>query len=102
MRILAVTNMYPTMHAPASGIFVEQQIEGLRRVGLEVDVVFVDRLERGMLAYLGLGQEIRARIANFPPDVVHVMYGGVMADQVTRTVNKRPIVVTFHGSDLLG
>jgi teichuronic acid biosynthesis glycosyltransferase TuaC len=30
------------------------------------------------------------------------MYGGVMADQVTRTVNDRPTVVTFHGSDLLG
>jgi glycosyltransferase involved in cell wall biosynthesis len=30
------------------------------------------------------------------------MYGGVMADQIVRHHHVRPIVVTFHGSDLLG
>jgi teichuronic acid biosynthesis glycosyltransferase TuaC len=102
MRILAVTNMYPTVHAPASGIYVEQQIEGLRRIGLEVEVAFVNRLQKGMSAYLGLGRQVRARIAHFQPDLVHIMYGGIMAAQITRTVTGRPTVVTFHGSDLLG
>jgi teichuronic acid biosynthesis glycosyltransferase TuaC len=102
MRILAVTNMYPTPQAIASGTFVEQQIKGLRQIGLEVDVTFVDRLQKGMLVYLGLGRQIHARIEHFKPDVIHVMYGGVMANQVTKCVNDRPTVVTFHGSDLLG
>jgi len=31
-----------------------------------------------------------------------VMYGGVMADQIVRRNHLRPVVVTFHGSDLLG
>jgi glycosyltransferase involved in cell wall biosynthesis len=30
------------------------------------------------------------------------MYGGVMADQIVRHRHVRPVVVTFHGSDLLG
>src|ERR1051326_2185798 len=102
MRILAVTNIYPTLNAPALGIFVEQQIDGLRRIGLEVEVVFVERLQRGMATYLSVGRRVHAMIANFQPQVVHIMYGGVMADQVTKTVNDRPTVITFHGSDLLG
>src|ERR687884_385904 len=101
-RILAVTNMYPTPQNPTSGIFVEQQIKGLRNIGLDIDVLIVDRTSKGMGAYWGLSRQIRARVASFQPDVVHVMYGGVMADQVTSIVGHRPIVVTFHGSDLLG
>jgi len=102
IRILAITNLYPTSHEPASGTFVEQQIKGLRQIGLTVELMFVDRGQRGMRAYLGLGRQVRSRIAELQPDLVHVMYGGVMAEEVTRAVKDRPTVVTFHGSDLLG
>jgi glycosyltransferase involved in cell wall biosynthesis len=102
MRILAVTNMYPIPEMLDFGTFVEQQIAGLRQIGLEVEVMFVDRIKRGMRAYLGLGPQIQARVRRFEPDLVHSMYGGVLAAQVTLAVNDRPTVVTFHGSDLLG
>jgi teichuronic acid biosynthesis glycosyltransferase TuaC len=55
-----------------------------------------------MRAYLGLGRRIRAETAHIQPDIVHVMYGGVMADAVTRSIADRPTVVSFCGSDLLG
>jgi teichuronic acid biosynthesis glycosyltransferase TuaC len=102
LRILAVTNLYPTPHAPSSGTFVEQQIKGLRQIGLDVEVLVVDRVQIGMAAYVGLGRQIRARITNYQPDLVHVMYGGVMANEVTRVITDRPTVVSFCGSDLLG
>src|SRR5437870_11982094 len=102
MRILAVTNMWPTPRCPSSGRFIEQQIEGLKRIGLDVDVLFVDRLKNGMIAYAGLPSELRAKIAVSRPDVVHAMYGGVMSELVTRTVGDRPVIVTFHALDLLG
>jgi len=102
MRILAVTNIYPTFERPAAGTFVEQQIKGLKLIGLNVHLIFVDRAERGMRAYLGLGQKLRAMVAEFNPDIVHVMYGGVMADIVTRSSQSHPTVVSFCGSDLLG
>jgi len=102
MRILAVTNAYPIPEAPASGIFIEQQIKSLRQIGLHVCVMFVDRLRRGMCVYFNLRHLLRNEIEEFQPDLVHVMYGGVMADTVTKTVNDRPTIVTFHGSDLLG
>jgi len=102
MRILAVTNMYPTPRNPAFGTFVEQQIKSLREIGLDVDVLFVDRAGKGMCAYLGLRKQICARIRDSQPDLVHVMYGGVMAELVTRAVQDRPTVVSFCGSDLSG
>jgi glycosyltransferase involved in cell wall biosynthesis len=94
--------VYPSADAPAAGTFIEQQIKGLRQIGLNVDVMVVDRLGRGMSCYLGLGRKVQARIVSCQPDLVHVMYGGVMADMVTRAVGDVPTVVSFCGSDLLG
>lgn len=102
MRIMAVTNMYPTAQVPAAGIFIEQQIKGLRQIGVDVDVIFVNRLQEGMKVYAHLGKRIRAQIEHLQPDIVHVMYGGIMAAQVTKAVHDKPTIVTFHGSDLLG
>lgn len=84
------------------GTFVEQQVLGLRRSGLDVEVMLVNRRQRGMCAYFTMGAELGGRIETFQPDVVHVMYGGVLAELVTRITKDRPTVVSFCGSDLLG
>jgi glycosyltransferase involved in cell wall biosynthesis len=102
MRVLAVTNLYPSAEAPASGVFIEQQIKGLIGIGLDIRVLFVNRRQEGPWTYYRLGPRLQREVAEFAPDLVHVMYGGVMADQVVRERNLPPVVVTFHGSDLLG
>ena len=102
MRILVVANLYPTPHSPTSGTFVKQSLEGLRRVGVNVDLVFVDRVGKGRTAYIGLRRAVQKRVADFRPHLVHVMYGGLQAAVVTRIVTDRPVVVSFFGSDLLG
>ena len=85
--------MYPTPSDPTSGTFVEQQIKGLKQVGLDVDVLLLDRAARGMTVYVTRGLKTRARIDKFQPDIVHAMYGGVMADRITRVVKDRPTIV---------
>lgn len=102
LRVLAVTNMYPTQAAPGSGVFVEQQVNGLRAGGTEVRVLLIDRRRKGMRSYFLMGPSLRQAAAEFEPDLIHVMYGGVMAERVTGLFKRLPIVVTFHGSDLLG
>jgi glycosyltransferase involved in cell wall biosynthesis len=102
MRVLAVTNLYVTPRVPWLGTFVEQQITGLREIGLEVGVMFLDRAQKGVGVYLLLASRLRTKIAEFKPDLVHVMYGGVMADLATSAATDIPTIVTFHGSDLLG
>src|SRR4051812_40869478 len=102
MRILVVTNMYPSLQSPANGVFVEQQVLGLLAAGVQVRVVFVDRRREGAMAYYRMTPIIGAAVKEFNPDLIHVMYGGVMADQITRMPGLPPVIVTFHGSDLLG
>jgi teichuronic acid biosynthesis glycosyltransferase TuaC len=102
MRILAVTNLYVTPRVPSLGTYVEQQIKGLKEIGLKVDVLFLDRAQRGIGVYFSLASRVRSSIKEYKPDLVHVMYGGIMADLVTRAARDIPTVVTFHGSDVLG
>lgn len=102
MKILAVTNMYPSPERPGSGVFVEQQVLGLRARGMQVRVLFVDRRSHGPLIYYRIRPMLERELTGFAPDLVHVMYGGVMAQQVTKPRGLPPVVVTFHGSDLLG
>lgn len=102
MKILAVTNMYPTPERPFFGTFIEQQVKGLREAGVEVEVLYADRRREGVRVYWTLRRAIREKMDRRAPDLVHVMYGGVMAKQVTREVRTRPVIVSFCGSDLLG
>ena len=102
LSILAVTNIYPTDTHPTLGVFVEQQVKGLREIGLQVEVFYVDRVGKGMGAYFRMLKPLGAAVRKTKPALLHVMYGGVMADRVTRWNSQCPTIVTFHGSDLLG
>jgi teichuronic acid biosynthesis glycosyltransferase TuaC len=102
MRVLCVTNMYPSARFPALGTFVHQQIQGLRDLGLDLSMLYVARREKGRKCFSGLAGRLRKHLAEMDADLVHVMYGGIMARVVTRTITQRPVIVTFHGSDLLG
>jgi teichuronic acid biosynthesis glycosyltransferase TuaC len=102
MRVLAITNMYPTAGFPGRGVFVHEQIQSLNAVGLNVQVLFIDRRREGPASYYRMESKLARVMEQFNPDLIHVMYGGVMADRVARCYHVRPTVVTFHGSDLLG
>ncbi|HET9233932.1 MAG TPA: glycosyltransferase [Candidatus Eisenbacteria bacterium] len=98
MRILAVTNMFPTPDKPVFGIFVARQIEAIRKLGHQVDVEFI-RAERSLKPYaLGIGR-VRARARSGAFDLVHAHYGltGFVA-----AFQPLPLVVSFCGDDLLG
>ena len=102
LRALVVTNMYPTATVPHVGPFVAAQVESVRATGVEIDVLHLRRVESGRNVYRGLGKKVRRLVAARDPHLVHVAYGGIMADVVTRTIRDRPVLVTFHGTDLLG
>src|SRR5215210_7712740 len=102
MRVLVVTNMYPTNTHPGSGTFIADQVESLRHAGEEIELLFVDRPHAGRHVYRELRESARHAADKSKPDLVHVMYGGVMADVVTRVIRERPVLVSFCGDDLLG
>ncbi len=103
MKVLAVTNVYPTAGFPALGAFVDQQITSLRAIGLSVDVLLFDRAAKGYGVYFRGQATVLDSLRRGRYDLVHSMHGGVLADLVTTSVGRQcPTVVTLHESDLLG
>jgi len=102
MKVLAVTNMMPSPLNPRSGTFVEQQIVGIKSIGIEIDVLLIDRPNLGMRQYTKTREMVRSKITNTRYDVIHIMYAGVMAYLATKETSQFPTVVSFCGVDLLG
>jgi teichuronic acid biosynthesis glycosyltransferase TuaC len=99
MRVLLVTAMYPTPENPAYGSFVRTQAESLKRAGLDLDVlVLKGRCQK--LSYVKGMFQVRRRVAQNCVDVIHAHYS--YAGVVARMQRKIPLVVTYHGDDLLG
>ena len=97
MRVLKVTNMYPTEDRPHFGIFVRQETESLRRIGVDVDVLFIDG-QASKLNYLRGYRRLWQRLREREYDLVHghYIFGGLIARAQTRY----PVVITHHGPEV--
>jgi teichuronic acid biosynthesis glycosyltransferase TuaC len=102
LRVAVLTNFYPTISCPAQGTFIQQQVLGLRHAGVTVEVLHLDRRANGVMVYRHVVPQLLALVNRFSPDLLHVMYGGVLAYRATRSPLAVPILVSFCGSDLLG
>jgi glycosyltransferase involved in cell wall biosynthesis len=100
MRILAVTNMYPTPAEPWFGCFVKEQLDDLQELGVDVDLIRFDgRTDKR--AYIRATREVRARLRRGGFDLVHAHYGLTGAGAAL-ALPRIPLVTTFHGSDYAG
>jgi glycosyltransferase involved in cell wall biosynthesis len=91
--------MYPTPENPAYGSFVRTQGESLKRAGIDLEVLVL-RGRWQKLSYLKGIFKVRRRVAQSCVDVIHAHYS--YAGVVARMQRKAPLVVTYHGDDLLG
>ncbi len=98
MRVLTVTNMWPTAEAPQFGVFVKRQVEALREAGLDVDVLFVNG-RASTLNYLRGFRDLRRRVRERPYDLIHATY--VFSGVIARAQWRHPVVVTFTGFEVL-
>jgi glycosyltransferase involved in cell wall biosynthesis len=98
MRVLIVTNMWPTPERPALGLFVRDQVEALRAIdGLEIEL-FAFIPTGGLRPYLTAARELRRRYKGESFDVVHAHYG--LTAWSALAVKGAPRIVTMHGTDL--
>lgn len=95
MRVLVVTNLVPDGNAPQRGRWVRDQIAELRARGIEVEEF---GFPRGRSHYLPATRRLRARLRAERFDLVHAHYG--LAGWVARLAGARPLLVTFHGTDV--
>jgi glycosyltransferase involved in cell wall biosynthesis len=96
VRVLVVTNMYPTRRRPAAGPFVRDQVQALRRrADLDVELHAFGPGPRA-LARAAFGLRRRFRGQRF--DVVHAHFGLTAWPALLARLG--PVVVTLHGNDL--
>lgn len=96
MRVLALTNMYPTEETPHYGIFVRNTIEAIRHAdpAIAIDILFVDG-RSGRLAYAAAPARVLARARGH--DLLHVHYGLLAG---AGAIFPGPRVLTLYGSDV--
>lgn len=99
MRVLVVTIVYPSDDRPSWGTFVKEQVESLLKYcpELSVDVFFIPR-HRSSLEYFRAMRLLPGVIKRNGYDIVHAHFGLTLLSLLFVNV---PVVVTFHGSDLL-
>lgn len=100
MRILFITNDFPTKRAPGNAPCIKEQMTQLQKRHIEVDLLNIDTVAGKLRAYVFAACRIfLINFGNKRYDLVHAFYGhcGLMAQLQFRC----PVVVTFRGSDLL-
>ncbi|MBI2321228.1 MAG: glycosyltransferase [Chloroflexi bacterium] len=99
MKVLVVTNMYPTAEMPAFGTFVHDQVQALRRAGVEVDVFFVNGRECTWNYLWGFPRFWRF-LWDRRYDLIHAHY--VLSGVIARAQWRYKLVLTHHGPEVLG
>jgi teichuronic acid biosynthesis glycosyltransferase TuaC len=95
MRVLVVTNFEPDAATPQRGRWVRDQVEEIRRRGLEVKVF---SFPPGKRHYIPATRRLRGLLRRERFDLVHAHYG--LPGWCARLAGARPLVVSFHGTDV--
>jgi len=96
MRVLVVTNFVPDAGAPQRGRWVRDQVEEIRRRGVEVEVF---EFPPGSRQYMPATRRLRRLLRDEAPfDLVHAHYG--LPGWCARLAGASPLIVSFHGTDV--
>jgi teichuronic acid biosynthesis glycosyltransferase TuaC len=95
VRVLVVTNFVPDASAPQRGRWVRDQVEEVRRRGIDVEVF---SFPPGKREYVPATRRLRGLLRRERFDLVHAHYG--LAAWCARLAGARSLVVSFHGTDV--
>jgi teichuronic acid biosynthesis glycosyltransferase TuaC len=95
MRVLVVTNFAPDASAPQRGRWIEDQVEEVRRLGVDVEL-FV--FPPGKRHYLPAIVRLRRLLRGERFALVHAHYG--LVGWCARLAGAKPLAVRFHGTDV--
>jgi glycosyltransferase involved in cell wall biosynthesis len=99
VRVLLVSQMYPSAAEPDFGVFVSDLERELVALGHEVDRAVLDRRGGGPLRHLRLAGRTWRAARRFRPDVVYAHFL-VPAGLWAALLGRAPLVVTAHGQDV--
>ena len=102
MRILLVSQMYPSAAAPDFGVFVQGLERELAARGHELERVVLDRRGGGKVRHARLAVRAVRDARRFRPDVVyaHFLFPAGFGALVAAKAVGAPLIVTAHGQDV--
>jgi glycosyltransferase involved in cell wall biosynthesis len=98
MRVLIVTNLYPTPDEPSFGTFVKSQVDELRAAGVELEILFINGRKRKWNYLLGV-LRLWWHLLRHKYDLIHAHY--IFAGVIARLQWSYPVVVTHHGIEVV-
>ena len=90
MRVLHITNAYPTPSYGAYGIFIKEQIQSLEEKGVKNEVCFINTREKGVNQYILAAPRIRSMVKDCDLVHCHLSYSGMA--YLLATGNSKPMV----------
>ncbi|MDQ6531542.1 glycosyltransferase family 4 protein [Flavobacterium sp. LHD-85] len=101
MKILYVSNMFPTQKHIYYGIHVQEQIEGFKKkFGIDSMLYFINALENGKIEYVKAIFGLKKTINKFDPEIIHIHYG-LSGLFLLFFRPKCKVFITLHGGDIL-
>jgi glycosyltransferase involved in cell wall biosynthesis len=102
VKILEVTQMWPSREHPDLGSFLVPLTRELEALGNEVEVASISRRGGSPAEYLTLVRRARAAAKEFRPDVVfaHFLFPAGAAGALAARAAGAPLVVMAHGQDV--
>lgn len=106
MKLLVVSNMYPSALAPSYGTFVESFVRSVKKMGCRVDISVIDFPYKGLpklIAYIGFIFKTVRKLTYFDYDCIYVHYGlhGALPLLFVSRIDCH-LVINFHGTDVCG
>jgi glycosyltransferase involved in cell wall biosynthesis len=95
VRVLVVTNFVPDDSAPQRGRWVRDQVDEMRKRGIEIDLF---AFPSGSREYIPATRRLRKLLRQERFDLVHAHYG--LPGWCARLAGARPLIVSFHGTDV--
>jgi glycosyltransferase involved in cell wall biosynthesis len=102
VRILEVTQMWPSAENPDLGSFLVPLTRELEALGHEVEVASISKRGGSPAKYVRLTRDARAAARRFRPDVVfaHFLFPAGAAGARAARAADAPLVVMAHGQDV--
>lgn len=98
LKVLFITTEWPTIDHPGHVPFLVQYVNALRKQGVEVGVYHF-RGRANPLNYLQAWFEVRKQPQWSEAELIHAHWG---QSAFITLFSRKPLVITFHGSDLQG
>ncbi len=109
MKLLILSNMYPSVQKPYSGVFVKNQYEYLQKIKKAEDSISIFYMKRSFTNKIGSLLKYFVAFIRFIPyyfkryDVIHLHYFfplGILIYLYKIIHPKTKTIVTFHGEDI--